>query len=460
MRHHTQAGQLRHSPRRRSVLLLLLACFPLLTSLTLAGPAAAVPGDLDWGTGDSADYDHWTPEQYNRCVNDQSTWPLSASTLGIEPGTGPGLAISGIVPSRCYSQYTTITNDLSYPINLRYVGSDDAGTIAPYIFEWVEGWNEQIVAPGAQTTQFTLTVGMPWDTPNAARGTSGTFWWEFAIDRPVPTAVDDAGSTGHGVPATIEVLANDTLELAQSALDVASYVSVTEVVGNPAEGTWAISPTADTVTFTPAAGFAGIARASYTITGPNGTTSSAAIAVTVAAANLTPTISLQKTVDKPTVKASGETVTYNFTVTNTGEVALADVGIVETTFTGSGRLSAVTCPAEAQNLAPAARVTCTASYRITDADIARGGISNTATAVGTSSDSQEVNSDSSTAVLSAETETPPPPAQPRATGIHTELAATGSPTGWPLVGGALTALTVGAALLSARGRTARRSHQH
>lgn len=80
---------------------------------------------------------------------------------------------------------------------------------------------------------------------------------------------------------------------------------------------------------------------------------------------------------------AGETITYSFVVTNTGNVTISQVGIVEGDFTGSGTLPAATCPAEAASLAPGHQVTCTTEYTVTQADIDAGEVTNTATAEGT-----------------------------------------------------------------------------
>ncbi|MBO1738489.1 DUF11 domain-containing protein [Leifsonia sp. TF02-11] len=77
----------------------------------------------------------------------------------------------------------------------------------------------------------------------------------------------------------------------------------------------------------------------------------------------------------------GETIDYSFLVTNTGTVALSGIGITETTFTGSGSMTAPVCPPG--DLAPGAQTTCTASYVVTAADVAAGTIDNTAIAHGT-----------------------------------------------------------------------------
>ncbi|MGI0501474.1 hypothetical protein ABY44_00310, partial [Burkholderia sp. ZZQ-2] len=68
----------------------------------------------------------------------------------------------------------------------------------------------------------------------------------------------------------------------------------------------------------------------------------------------------------------GQEITYSFVVTNTGNVTLTDVTVDEGVFTGSGSLSAITCPAGAASLAPGLQVVCTASYVLTQADVDSG----------------------------------------------------------------------------------------
>lgn len=99
-----------------------------------------------------------------------------------------------------------------------------------------------------------------------------------------------------------------------------------------------------------------------------------------------PALTIDKTATPDTVAAAGETITYSFLVTNTGNVTLADVAVVEGAFSGAGELSAVVCPASAASLAPGASVTCTATYVVTQADADAGSITNAATATGTPPD--------------------------------------------------------------------------
>jgi uncharacterized repeat protein (TIGR01451 family) len=95
-----------------------------------------------------------------------------------------------------------------------------------------------------------------------------------------------------------------------------------------------------------------------------------------------PALSVLKSAAPTTISKVGQNVTYSFLVTNTGNVTLTDAAISDKDFTGSGALSAIDCPAAASSLVPAARVTCTATYVVTQHDLDAGSISNTATASG------------------------------------------------------------------------------
>jgi uncharacterized repeat protein (TIGR01451 family) len=73
-------------------------------------------------------------------------------------------------------------------------------------------------------------------------------------------------------------------------------------------------------------------------------------------------------------------VTYQFTITNNGNTSLFDVGVQVTTFSGSPALT-VNCPdSSVTPLLPNASLTCSATYRITQADIDRGYLNLTARA--------------------------------------------------------------------------------
>jgi uncharacterized repeat protein (TIGR01451 family) len=101
---------------------------------------------------------------------------------------------------------------------------------------------------------------------------------------------------------------------------------------------------------------------------------------------------------------AGETISYSFVVTNTGNVALSDVAVADL----MAGVSAVTCPST--TLTVGATVTCTAAaYTVTDANVAHGlNIVNEATASGLSSTGRVSASDtvSTPTVPSSATEKP------------------------------------------------------
>jgi uncharacterized repeat protein (TIGR01451 family) len=86
---------------------------------------------------------------------------------------------------------------------------------------------------------------------------------------------------------------------------------------------------------------------------------------------------------------AGETITYTFTVENTGDVTLSNVSVTDPLM----GLSAIT-PASVATMAPGAIELFTATYTITQADINAGGITNQALATGTDPVGDPVTDDS------------------------------------------------------------------
>ena len=96
----------------------------------------------------------------------------------------------------------------------------------------------------------------------------------------------------------------------------------------------------------------------------------------------TPGLTIVKTATPTTVSASGQVVTYNFAVTNTGNVTMSDITVDDTQTAPAGNLtSGPTCPSGVLN--PGDTVNCTATYTVTVADMDNGSISDSATATGT-----------------------------------------------------------------------------
>lgn len=115
---------------------------------------------------------------------------------------------------------------------------------------------------------------------------------------------------------------------------------------------------------------------------------------------IAPSLSLAKTAEPATINGSGEDVAYTFSVTNTGDVDLTNLIIVDTfTRGGSGELSAISCAAT--DLAVGAAATCTATYSVAQADIDLGRLENSAIAQATSPTGQPVSSPAASAVVTA-----------------------------------------------------------
>ncbi|TSB24302.1 DUF11 domain-containing protein [Streptomyces benahoarensis] len=89
-----------------------------------------------------------------------------------------------------------------------------------------------------------------------------------------------------------------------------------------------------------------------------------------------PALRIEKTVGSSHPYRVGDTVTYTYHVTNTGNTTINGVTVSD------NRVSGITC--EATTLAPEASTTCTGTYTVTAADAAAGHVANTAVARGRS----------------------------------------------------------------------------
>ena len=110
-----------------------------------------------------------------------------------------------------------------------------------------------------------------------------------------------------------------------------------------------------------------------------------------------PSISVVKTASTTPVVKAGDPINYSFLVTNTGNVALTGVTVIDTFTAPAGPAITVSCPST--TLAATTAETCTASYRASQADIDLGSIKNTATVRATSTSGPIVASASSTATV-------------------------------------------------------------
>jgi uncharacterized repeat protein (TIGR01451 family) len=88
----------------------------------------------------------------------------------------------------------------------------------------------------------------------------------------------------------------------------------------------------------------------------------------------TPALSLTKTASPTTYTAANQTITYSYTIRNTGNVTLVAPFTVSDT-----KVAVVTCAGTPTSLIPNATIVCTATYKTTQADVDAGLVTNLAT---------------------------------------------------------------------------------
>jgi uncharacterized repeat protein (TIGR01451 family) len=109
----------------------------------------------------------------------------------------------------------------------------------------------------------------------------------------------------------------------------------------------------------------------------------------------TPALTLHKSVTPLVAAGAGKMVTFSYLVTNTGNVTLTDVHPKDTSFSGTGTPSPLTCPTTVLDVGQ--HETCTDRYKLTQADANAGKVTNTATAAGTPPSGPRVTSAPSSA---------------------------------------------------------------
>ena len=120
--------------------------------------------------------------------------------------------------------------------------------------------------------------------------------------------------------------------------------------------------------------------------GSNETVSYSGNTVTVNASDAMSSLSLTKTVSNssscpypaaPCYGATGDTITYNYAVANTGTFTVTGLGINDNLIPGAD----ISC--DATTLLPMGTTNCSATYTVGQSDVDTGSVSNTATASGT-----------------------------------------------------------------------------
>jgi uncharacterized repeat protein (TIGR01451 family) len=108
-----------------------------------------------------------------------------------------------------------------------------------------------------------------------------------------------------------------------------------------------------------------------------------------------PSISLAKSTTSTGYGAAGQTLGYDYLVTNTGTTTISSIGISDNKIAPAN----ISCPDS--SLASGASETCTGTYTTTQADVDAGSVTNTATASGTDPEGGSVTSSPSSVTVSA-----------------------------------------------------------
>ncbi|WP_341957478.1 AraC family transcriptional regulator [Microbacterium sp. LWH13-1.2] len=122
--------------------------------------------------------------------------------------------------------------------------------------------------------------------------------------------------------------------------------------------------------------------ATATGTGGGATATAASGAVTTPTATSTPAVSVTKTGTLAGTGAAGDTITYAFTVRNSGNVTLTGVSLVDPLI-GQAPVPLSGWPGAPGTLQPGQSVSGTATYTVKQTDVDAGAVANTATATGT-----------------------------------------------------------------------------
>jgi uncharacterized repeat protein (TIGR01451 family) len=317
------------------------------------------------------------------------TYDITVTNNG--PGVSSGFVVSDSVPAPLTNVASTsagcdiVANDVTCVSGTLAVGASQSFTItaqapanatAPVTNTATVLGNEEDSNPGNNTSSVTSTPSLPGITFTKTADKTGdlvlgenltyTFTAENTGNTPLTgVAISEGAFSGTGTlsplnyawpgtPGTLlageTVTATATYVVTQADVDAGSIANTADVTGTPPTG----PPVTGTDTFV------------------------------VPSSDPAPALTVTKTADDSALQSpakAGDVITYNFTAENTGNVTLTDV-VIEDQLAGLSALT-YTWSGAAGTLAPGEKVTATATYAITQADIDAGQIVNSATGTGT-----------------------------------------------------------------------------
>jgi len=286
--------------------------------------------------GDILTYDYVVTNTGNTTI----TNAVSVSDDKIPTVTCPALPAGGLIPSAsitCTGSYSVTQADL------------DAGSVANI----------------ASATDGNVTS--PTDTANIGANQQPSLSIDKSTSSTDFTMAGDVISYSYVVSNTGNVTIVDAISVADDKISNVSCPAL------PAGGLVPGASITCTADYTMTQGDVDAGSVTNIASATDGNTVSPTDTVTVSGTQ-TPAMSLVKSAVTESFSMPGDIVSYEYVVTNTGNVTIIDPVTVS-----DDKISNVTCPAlPAGGLAPSASVTCTADYAATQADIDAGSVTNIA----------------------------------------------------------------------------------
>ncbi len=351
-------------------------------------------------------------------VSSGNTGTTSGSSTGVQ--TSPG-SVAGPIVGRSGTTYSVAET----------AASGSGTSLSDYTTSWSCLNGSSAFSNGTGTT---FTVPFPNPTGSAGASIVCTFTNTPAsisvTKTPSPTTVTAAGQTitysytvknTGPLPLTSVTVADTQTPPAGSLASGPTCVSLSNPTGTCSGATVATLAAGQTANFTATYVVSqadmnhGSVADSATASGnaPSGRSVSATATASVTATQ-TPSLSITKSASPTVLTAAGQTITYTFLVTNTGNVGLNTVGVTDVPTAPAGGVTVTcqslssptgTCSGSTTSLAAGQVATFTGTYVVTQTDFDHGTVIDHATAAGTPPSGPVVNA-TSNPVTVTETQTP------------------------------------------------------
>lgn len=341
-----------------------------------------------------------TGQRYNAATTEVSFDPSVMSQTANEcvaPASGTGtvayIQITGVVESvQFQTRWRSMVTRNSAPVQSTRTSATPPGwQFQPYVMQPADlavTKSAPATAVGGSEVEWRLNVTNK--GPGASHG--------FEIEDVVPLGMTNVSIAGSPIPCTIgtETIGGASRQVIRCSVTPPTCIVWTDgttfpaadLYCDPADTTGAVAlasgaslgPVVVRGNAPTAAGtLANTARLWVVDHDPVTADNTATASTTIAAAAPGLTITGSATPAGPAALTAGTPLQYSFALTNTGNVALTSPIVVDDTWSGSGGVPNITCPAGP--IAPAATLTCTASYTLTQADVDRGEVTLTASAL-------------------------------------------------------------------------------